>query len=279
MRKLIKMPVLEQASEGQGGGGTPTQTQPKADPVPPPAANTPPPEPGGDKFDEFGYQKPEGKSAETKEAAPPKDAKVEDKKIDTPVTGYGAPPVPVVEEKKEVVPPVVDPNKPTFELKVEGLTPEQVTAMNARIKEDELTQKQAQNEINRVISANAKSATAKVEAEKANAKRTQETRVNWYNELKGDTTFGGDKFQQNVQRSEKVIDEMMPEMKKFLTDNKAMLPPYVVKGLMRIGEALYATESMVQGGPHVQQKEAQGKEDPNAFLEAMYPNMAAGVRN
>src|SRR5690606_22788749 len=63
-------------------------------------------------------------------------------------------------------------------------------------------------------------------------------RESWVNELKTDASFGGENFTKNVDKVEKVLAKYMPETKKMLTERKGMLPPTLMKDLLKIANAL-----------------------------------------
>ena len=85
------------------------------------------------------------------------------------------------------------------------------------------------------------------EQNKLAEQKRKETRAAWDKELRNDPKFGGDKFLHNVTRIEKLMTEFMPETKKVLTENKSMLPPYVMRDLARIAEQLSGGEKLVTG--------------------------------
>lgn len=101
-----------------------------------------------------------------------------------------------------------------------------------------------------------------VEHEENNRK---EIRSGWKKELMDDTTFGGDNFDINVDRVEKVLTNFMPNTRKVLTDRGNMLPPYIMRDLLTISKSLNPTTVLVNGDPSKPVK----KENDN-FLDGMY---------
>lgn len=92
-------------------------------------------------------------------------------------------------------------------------------------------------------------------------------RSEWYQELKTDTVFGGEKFAHNVKQAYKVIGEWVPELKKELTDNGGMLKPYVMKGLAKLANHLYSAEKLTQGDPAKLVEVNEKKDNNNDYLD------------
>lgn len=90
-------------------------------------------------------------------------------------------------------------------------------------------------------------------------------RSEWKKELVDDPTFGGDNFDQNIHRVEKLLENHLPNTKKVLTDRGSMMPPYIMKDLLGIAKALNPTTELVSGDPSVVEKKESGN-----FLEDMY---------
>ncbi|MFM6930412.1 MAG: hypothetical protein ACKOX6_18255, partial [Bdellovibrio sp.] len=108
----------------------------------------------------------------------------------------------------------------------------------------------------------------KAELERENAAKiaAQEIKANWHKELKNDPKFGGENFARNVHKVDKLLNEFAPEMKKNLTERKAMLPPIVMRDMLRIAEAIYSTEPLVHGDSKSPSKpDSADKNDPLAF--------------
>ena len=92
-----------------------------------------------------------------------------------------------------------------------------------------------------------------------------EARSKWSNELKEDKDFGGDDFDKNINRVEKVLENFMPNTKKVLTDTKGMLPPYIMRDLLSLSKTLNPTISLVSGDPSVPVVD-----ESENFLEGFY---------
>lgn len=252
MKFFMPMLKLDKLNDEGGGGG-----MPKPPPATPPAAPitpaTPPVEAPGndDHLDELGYEI----APKEGEATPPVEKKAAAISKDTepvkePATGYDKEPAaPVVEPP--ATPPVVTPpvaqddldkalvGLPDIELKkikdfatLNKITPEQATAYAALRKQEikdaqdhyEKTQKEFENE-------------------------KLKTKAEWHKELKNDPDFGGEKFLVNVAKVDKVLEQFLPGLKKSLTERKAMLPPYLMRDLAKLGDHMFGTETLVQGGP------------------------------
>lgn len=259
---------------------------PKND-IPAPPSNTPPPPADVDtdpSLDEFGYKK----DAPSEIPPPPGVAKVDDKPIEEgkKVTGYGkkvegeippppaapsevpppkkeeTPPPPAEPTKKEgeETPPVEDAEKTKAELSEvikdlpDVLSKDKVLkfALDNKLTKDQLTAYKA-------LVADDLAASAKAQEEAVKAQRTA-----WESELKKDPTFGGEHFDLNVDRAEKVLENYMPGMKKALTERGSVLPPYIMKDLADLYKVLNPTAPLVLG----ETGEADKKEDN--FLNDLY---------
>ncbi len=235
-------------------------------PAPPAPANPPAPEASGDTHDDYGYEK------ETPAAAPADPAKPAQKtgespppeKVEAPATGYGAeipepevlPPAP---PSAPVVPPVLD----ELDKALDGLEKTE----HAKIKEFAtkhaitVDQAKAYAEMRKAEYAEFKALNERLDKE-ALAER-QKKRISWQKELKEDPTFGGEKFETNVAKAEKVLEKHLSNFKKSLTESKAMLPPYVMRDLAALHDVLYSTETLVQGDPIAPKDET--SDDPLAY--------------
>lgn len=271
MQDLIgKMLKLNKIDDGKGGtGGTP----PKPEDVKPPAAGDPPAKKDGDKeFDELGYEivppkdsppgdkKPEGDP-------PPKDPTKKPEEVE-PGTGYGKEP-PKVEDappgdpppKKEDAPPPTD-----LEKKLEAFAKPFADKIKLQITELGLEGEKLDKFI-ALRTQEVKDAEAWTKNQQAEMKRQSQLKEQgWHKELKEDPVFGGDKFPVNLARSEKVLAEYLPELKKELTEAGAMLRPSVMRGLARLADQLYPDRKMVQGDPPPS-KEETDKDKPNNPLD------------
>ena len=101
--------------------------------------------------------------------------------------------------------------------------------------------------------------------EAANQEFVKAERTKWKTELTTDPEFGGENFDKNVDRVEKVLEKYMPNMKKVLTERGSMLPPYIMKDFLALSKVLNpVTPPLVTGDPG--QTESKDKN----FLEDMY---------
>lgn len=263
--KLYTRMLLEKADDGEGGGAPKSEAEPKSDM----SKDDPSSEGEGNQLDDFGYEIPkeEGdKKPEGKEGKKPEVQKEEPTKVENPATGYGDEPA-KVEDKKEEEPPAKEEEIDLgYEVKVEGLPKDEVKGLKEFFKKNEVPEKVAQAFIEKRKSEIAQQEKAKADQEKAYEAERQKIRSDWHKELKSDPTFGGEKFGHNVLRAEKVIEEFMPNTKKRLTETKAMLPPYVMRDLVKLADQLYSTEKLVQGDPSAPDVENEkGDDDPLAF--------------
>ncbi len=256
--------LLMDKADAAGGGGTPPAAEPPAEPNPPP--DNPPAAEGGDKFDEFGYEKPAAAKGEKKEegAKPPENPL--EKEVEKPATGYGAKPPKV--EDAPAAPPAEPPAKDELDPLVEGLPQEEVTKVKAFATTHKLTpdQVKAYAELRKSdISAGAaaRDASAK-EAEREVAK----LKAGWDKELRDDKDFGGANFVKSVNRVDRVLEDFLPQTKKALTERGSMLPPYVMRDLAKLADHLYKTEKLVQGDPVVEVKEEDKETDPLDFYKS-----------
>lgn len=218
-------------------------------PADPPAA-VPPKE---EEVDDFGYAKEPSPPDEKKD--PPKEEKKEGEKapvipkledIKEPATGYDKEP-----EKLEDPPKKEDPPKESDEIDkmFDGIPKKEVDRVRALIEKHkpspELLKDYADNLKKDYVDAKANHD----QSVKAAEREKQQIRATWHKELKEDTTFGGANFKTNVARGEKVLEEFMPHTRKALTDNKSMLPPYVMRDLATLADHLYPEQKLVQGDP------------------------------
>lgn len=244
-----------------GGGGIPvppkSEAQPKAEP---PKVDNPPQEAGDTEYDELGYEKPKVSAEPGKEKEPAKkeDPKPAEEKPVEPVTGYAKKPEAPKEDakpddKKPDAAKSEDPNDEYKELNFESLLPEEVQKLKEFAKKHKLSPEVAQDLVNdkkaEIKQINDALKKQKEETPKIIAQRKAERENKWYEELKADPTFGGDKFDHNVKQVDKVVQEFMPNTKKVLTDNKMMMPPYVMRDLVKLAEHLYSSDRLNQGDP------------------------------
>lgn len=270
---MLKM-LLNKAGDGDGGGGAPKD--PPDGQQPPPKKDDPPPPKDGnpdDEFDELGYKK----------AAPPKvpgdkkpegdkskeDPPAEPKKVENPATGYGDEP-PKVDDPPPAEPPKDPPPPPSeLEKKLEGLGKTFAEDVKKQVSELGLEGEKLDKFI-AFRKQEYKDAQEWGQRQQAEAQRQQQVqRQQWHKELKEDPAFGGDKFLANVARSEKVLDEYLPELKKELTEAKQVLRPSVMRGLARLADQLYPDRKLVQGDPPAPEEKPDDNKpnDPLAFYQ------------
>lgn len=262
----IKMYEVDDGSEG--GGNSP---EPKTEQQPEPAQSASAPETQGDKFDDFGYpEEPEAKGdpkpkGEPEKKPEPPEAPAADDKVD-PVTGYDKEPAVVVEPP---APPKEEPKvELDFEIDAKTIPDVEIAKIKQFAKSQGLNQKQTQEYLNIRKSEIAEVERQIVEAKKNQDKAIAAQKTKWFNELKADPTFGGEKFKHNVQQSEKVFDQFLPETKKALTASGQMLPPYLMRDLAKLGDRLFSTDKLVQGSPPAPPEKTEDKEvDPLDWYE------------
>lgn len=263
---LKRLQVLfdkEKDGAGAGGGSGYEETSPKpgegAPPSETPSKNPPQSQAAGnndDDLDDLGYKKskaPEG-GEKDKKAREKKD----DEKVETPppASGYGVDDPPPKDEKKD--PPVTPPkdeNDPYKDVKIEGLEDAEAKRLKEFAKANSLSKEAAQALVEQRkldIKAVKDADTDRVQKLK---EQVQNTKSQWRKELKEDLNFGGKNFALNIGKAEKVLD-LMSATKKELTTRGSMLPPYVMRDLVKLHDQLFGTEEFVQG-------EAGASEKPN----------------
>lgn len=221
----------------------------------------------GDSHDEFGYEKKpasEGKKDEgakgdkkPEQAAPPA-------KEPEASTGYGVEPPVVPSEPKEPPAPV----DLGFDVDTKGLPEEELPKLKEFLKNHKMSKEQAQ-----AITENRKEFYAAQEKQRtdfAAAQVREEARIKaaWHQELKSDPTFGGEHFASNVKIVDRVVEDFMPGTKKMLTERKTMLPPYVMRDLLKLGDHLFGTGALVSGQPPAPKEESEQSDDD--ILKDMY---------
>lgn len=233
-----------------------------------------------DGLDDLGYEKPkqemkDGKeSKESSEKSSQKDDEKEllDQKIE-PASGYEKEPPkdagskePEKKEESAAAPTKDD----EFAVKDPGdLLPEEINIIKDFVKKFKVSKEVGQGLVEIKKQEVAKLQAAMKEHEQKKIQETLKVKRGWYEELKADATFGGEKFDFNVKRVDKVIQDFMPNLKKMLTESKGMLPPYVMKDLAKLSNHLYSSENLVEGNPSKMEKESKAKEDdPLAFYNS-----------
>ncbi len=273
MQKFMPMLKLDKISEGAAGGATPPAKPPSEPTTPTPPA---PPEAGGDNLDDLGYEKiaPEpgappadpNKPAE-KPATPP--AAAPPAKVETPATGYGAEPPKVEDPPAAPAAPATPPTPPDeMDKALEGLPKEELGKVKEFATKNAMT----------VVQAKAYADLRKQELVDAQAHAVKQQkdfdaekiriRAEWHKELKTDPVFGGEKFDHNVSKAEKVLEDFLPSIKKSLTERKAMLPPDHMRDLAKLADTLYAAEKLVQGDPAKPAETVVEDDDGTAFYKS-----------
>lgn len=253
---------MNKADDNKGGGGG--NTEPKDESKGNPPAGDPKDQAEGDSdFDELGYAKDKSKNDKPKEESKDKDDK---EKKSEDATGYGKKPEPDDKKEKDATgysedgdakedDPGKDENesddKEDKELKLETgeLLKEEVKEIRDFAKTNKLSKEQAQALVNAKISEvkNLNDGLKKRQQEAIEAVKKQ--KQDWHKELLNDQTFGGKNFDESLNIVNRVVREFMPDTKKVLTDKGTMLPPYVMRDLLKLGQHLYKTDHMVDGEP------------------------------
>lgn len=259
--KFIKPLKLNKATEGDGA--------PKAFPMPP--QNSPQAQADGNQdYDDHGYAVPSAAAegapnAEGKAAPEPKPAKAA-AESPNPTTGYGSEP-PKVDPVAVAAKPLESPTKVDdlgFELKDDGIPKSDAQAVREFAKKHSLTKEVAQELLDQKKAQFTQAEADRAAFEQEQIRARDLKRSEWYNELKNDPTFGGEKFAFHVKQAEKVIEEFMPGTKKTLTERGSMLPPYIMRDLAKLAAQLYTTDSLMQGQP-VAPSDDQEEDDGTAF--------------
>ena len=213
--------------------------------------------------DDFGYEE-----VETKEVPPPEPPKAdEEPKVEKAATGYGKESEEDAEKNKipkpaetEEAPPSTDEEKLKKELTdivkdlPDSIDKDKVTKFAL---DNKLTKEQLQAYTNLV-----KEDQVAIETSQKEAIKTQ--RNDWKNELVKDPEFGGENFDKNVDRVEKVLEKYMPNTKKILTERGSMLPPYIMRDFLALSKVLNPTAPLVVGNP------GSTEDTSKNFLDDMY---------
>ena len=234
--------IQEENKEGGASGGAPTNKEtPPIDQSKTPA----PPEADGSKFDEFGYEKEKTPVEPGKEGTPPPK---EETKVENPATGYTEEP-PKVDDPPVIPPPPVPKVDLGYELDTKDLHETDVKKLTEFAKTHKLTKEVAQGLVDdRKAEAIALKKVIE-DGKAAQEKAIKETKAAWHKELKTDPTFGGENFDKNLMKVEKVLAEFLPNTKKVLTEGKTMLPPYVMRDLCKLADHIFSTEKLTTGDP------------------------------
>ena len=153
-----------------------------------------------------------------------------------------------IKDETKVDPPAVDDKTVEADKVYEGLEKETADAVKDFATKNKLTP-EATKEVAEFLKAQGNA----VEKYKASeGERIQQARADqkkeWYNNLKVDKEFGGENFDKNIKKAEKVINTHLTGFKNILTTSKGMVPPDIMKDLAKVHDALFGTEPMVSGG-------------------------------
>lgn len=241
----------------------PPNTNPSGygDPETPKPEDTPPA--GEPKVDDFGYSQPPEEVLPKVEEVPPEEKK--DEIIKDKSTGYGEEPKPGDENKDDPKEPKKDEGDP--EKDAEKELEEFLGNVGDNYDKEKLTQFAKENGLNKTqIEAYVNMTNAEMEeARKAQEENIKTQRNKWYIELKEDSKFGGENFDKNVDRVERLLKDFMPETKKHLTERGTMLPPSTMRDLLSISLALNPTKEFEQG-----EQPPEVKSESDNWLSDMY---------
>ncbi len=212
--------------------------------------------------DDFGYATPEVKPEPKVEDKKPVE---DDKPIEKAATGYAkteeVKPEPKVEDKKPA-----DEVPPTDEEKVKKELTEAIKDLPETVDKEKVSKFALENKLTK---EQLQAYTELVKEDQKNFEISQKEavqaqRTEWKNELVNDPEFGGENFDKNVDRVEKVLEKYMPNMKKVLTERGTMLPPYIMRDFLALSKVLNPTTTLVMGNP------SETENDSKNFLDEMY---------
>lgn len=205
-------------------------------------------------LDDYGYSQSEEKAEPKEEEA---DKEVVDDEVKETVTGY--------DEKEEDKPDEdktkeddkpKDDNATEFKVKDKGeMLDFEVETLEAFVKENSIAPEVAEKLVEYKRQEAKRFKESALEQNKEAEKQETEKKKSWVKELKDDAEFGGDKFAGNIKQVDKIIDELMPNLKKVLTESKVMLPPYVMKDLAKVAKKFYSGDKFVSGDPKTKEKD------------------------
>lgn len=256
---------LDQVNEGGDGNATGYETPPPEETK---SENPTAPEAAGN-IDEFGYKSsaPPDESGK-KDDSPEEEGKKESEK--TPeteeqpdkVTGYDEEPPkvdPPKEETQEEEPPPED--ELGYELSAEGMDEKEIEKIKAFAKTHKLSEETAKAFLALKKSEIDSEKAAQAEYQNKLKQAVAAKKAEWHKELKDDPKFGGQNFARNIHKVDKVLNQIMIETKKKLTESKTMLPPYVMRDMAKLHDQLFGTENLVHGDKGDPSKEASAAED------------------
>ena len=209
-----------------------------------------------DNLDELGYEKPKQEKTDGQEDKKDQKEKSKndegllDEKIDVS-SGYEKAPAAApaaAGDKKEEAKPEDQKKEDDLELKdIGNLLPEEVNTIKEFAKKHKLSKDIVQGLVEIKKEEIKKIQTAIKDQDAKKQQEILKVKASWYDELKADSDFGGEKFDFSVKRVDKVIQDFLPNLKKMLTETKSMLPPYIMKDLAKLGTHLYSSDKLVEG--------------------------------
>lgn len=214
------------------------------------------------KYDKFGYVIADEAEAVVEE-------KKADEKVPDEVAGYGEKIDDSQSEKKvEEPPPKEEKTGLEYELDVKDLDSKEVDKIVDLAKKFSLPKEAAQALVeNKKLEIKFQN-DVQAEVDKIRKEKISDLRKAWHRELRSDPAFGGEQFGKTIKNVDKVLADHLPGLKKQLTDNKAMLPPYVMRDLAKLADHLYSTPKLVQGDEGSAEKETiVEKRDPTEFYK------------
>lgn len=239
--------------------GLPGYEKPAGIPAPPSVVAV---EEGSD-TDEFGYKiiKPMEPAVEEPKSAPeatPPVVPAEEVK-----TGYETP----AADDKGQEPPKADPaTAGTDAEKIKKEIGDIVKELPEGIDKDKVSKFALDNKLSsdqmKAYASLVKEENTKFVADQETFKKAQ--RLTWYNDLKADPDFGGQKFDENIAVAGKMLGKLLPNTKKVLTERGSMLPPYLMKDLAKLEDMFNPKTSFEGGQPPVNES------DDSDFLSDMY---------
>jgi hypothetical protein len=256
MQKLKSRILYEEIKDGNNGGGGLSVPPPIKEPTITPNSTEIKPQ-GGVEYDKFGYEIKQAKQEvpikEDPPIVPPKEDEIK--------LGYETAPVEPVKED----PPIIPPKENEVDFGKLGDSDKKI--MSEYFNKFELSKEAREALIKIKQEESINNEALKVEHQKKVDAEVVRLKSQWYNELKSDKTFGGDKFDSNIKTVNKFIADFMPNVKNMLTDKGTMLPPNIMKDYLSVAEKLYTTEKLVQGDPLTNETKSKGKYD---FLNDLY---------
>lgn len=212
--------------------------------------------------DDYGYSTEGDKKPEEETKAPVETKAEEKEEVIKPATGYKEEEVKPEEEKKSEEKEAT-PDEEKIKLELTNTVKELPEGYDQdKIVDFALKNKLTNDQVKAYVEMEKVSREAFLaDQEKAKAEQTK----NFIHELKSDVTFGGENFDRNIMKVEKIIEKHFPNMKKVLTDRGGIVPPYIMKDFLSLDKILNPTASLVAG----EAIPSAPKETSN-FLDDMY---------